>query len=55
VALRRSLDLPSEAPFILFAVARCAGWLAHALEQVESGSLIRPRARYLGRAPETIV
>ncbi|MCP4007611.1 MAG: helix-turn-helix domain-containing protein [bacterium] len=32
----------------LFAVARCAGWVAHVLEQYEAGFLIRPRARYRG-------
>lgn len=41
-------DLPSSAPLILFALARCSGWLAHALEQVETGHLIRPRANYVG-------
>ena len=51
-ALRDALDLPSEAPFALFAAARTAGWLAHAIEQVESGQLIRPRARYAGPSPE---
>lgn len=40
--------LPPRAPLILFALARCAGWLAHALEQVETGHLIRPRANYIG-------
>jgi citrate synthase len=51
VALRQALDLPAEAPFALFAVARTAGWLAHAMEQAASGQLIRPRARYVGTAP----
>jgi len=50
-ALRQSLQLPAEAPFALFAVARTAGWLAHAIEQVETGALIRPRARYVGVQP----
>lgn len=40
--------LPEDAPFALFAVARSAGWLAHAIEQNASGQLIRPRARYIG-------
>jgi citrate synthase len=52
VALTRSLGLPADAPFILFAVARCAGWLAHAQEQAAGGALIRPRARYLGPPPD---
>ncbi len=50
-ALRQSLRLPAEAPFALFAVARTAGWLAHAIEQIETGALIRPRARYVGVYP----
>jgi citrate synthase len=51
-ALSEDLGLPPDAPFVIIAVARCAGWLAHALEQASSGSLIRPRARYVGPAPE---
>lgn len=50
-ALTTRLDLPEDAAFLLFAVARCAGWLAHALEQVQTGQLIRPRARYIGPPP----
>jgi citrate synthase len=52
VALRQSLSLPAEAPLALFAAARSAGWLAHAIEQIETGALIRPRARYVGPTPE---
>lgn len=51
VALSETLNLPKDAPFALFAVARCAGWIAHAIEQVQTGGLIRPRARYAGVAP----
>ena len=51
VALRRSLGLPAEAPFALFALARTAGWLSHAIEQITTGALIRPRARYVGPLP----
>jgi citrate synthase len=42
--------LPDDAPFMLFAMGRCVGWLAHALEQVQASRLIRPRARYTGPA-----
>jgi citrate synthase len=46
--LTAACGLPHDAPFILFAVGRCAGWLAHALEQVQASRLIRPRASYTG-------
>jgi len=46
VGLRAALALPRGSAAGLFAVARCAGWVAHALEQYESGAPIRPRARY---------
>ena len=51
VALADRLGLPKDAPFALFATARCAGWIAHAIEQVQTGDLIRPRARYAGVRP----
>jgi citrate synthase len=35
----------------VFAVARTAGWIAHALEEYERDTPIRPRARYAGPAP----
>jgi citrate synthase len=47
-ALTKVQRLPPDAPLILFALGRCAGWLAHALEQVATGHPIRPRARYVG-------
>ena len=47
-ALAAACGLPAEAPFILFALGRCVGWLAHALEQVQANRPIRPRARYVG-------
>lgn len=50
-ALAKHLSLPDDAPFTLFAAARCAGWIAHAMEQSRTGRLIRPRARYNGLAP----
>lgn len=51
-AMSAAFDLPDNAPLVLFALARSVGWLAHAMEQVESGHLIRPRARYIGPAIE---
>lgn len=51
-ALAASADLPADAPVILFALARSVGWVAHVLEQRQTGSLIRPRARYVGPAIE---
>lgn len=51
VALARALNLPPDAPFLLFATARSAGWTAHAIEQLQTGRLIRPRARYVGETP----
>jgi citrate synthase len=50
-ALAAHLGLGEDAPFQIFAAARATGWLAHALEQNETGRLIRPRARYSGPAP----
>ena len=49
-AMTRSLHLPADAPFRLFALGRSVGWTAHAIEQVTSNRLIRPRARYDGPA-----
>jgi citrate synthase len=46
--MTRELGLIDEAPFVLFAIGRMAGWLAHAMEQRQTGRLIRPRARYIG-------
>lgn len=42
----------ADGALALFAAGRMAGWLAHALEQQETGGLIRPRANYAGAMPE---
>lgn len=47
-ALSEFYGLPDEAAFTIFAMGRLAGWIAHAIEQVQSGEIIRPRARYRG-------
>ncbi len=49
--MRRALDMPVGSETTLFAMARVAGWVAHASEQLETRRLIRPRARYTGPAP----
>ncbi|WP_286877340.1 citrate/2-methylcitrate synthase, partial [Delftia sp. 67-8] len=51
VALRRHLQLPPGSAFGLFALGRCAGWLAQALEQRATRQIIRPRAAYTGPRP----
>ncbi|TGK37432.1 citrate synthase [Leptospira gomenensis] len=47
----RTLKLPKGAGLALFAIGRCAGWIAHSMEQYASDRLIRPRARYVGILP----
>jgi citrate synthase len=47
----QTLELPSGAALALFALGRTVGWIGHAIEQYQSGSLIRPRARYVGEQP----
>ena len=54
MAASQALRLPPDAPFALFLVARCAGWIAHAIEQGQADTLIRPRARYVGPEPEML-
>jgi citrate synthase len=51
-AAATGLGLPRSAAIGLFIIGRAVGWMAHAIEQYESGILIRPRARYLGPRPE---
>ncbi len=48
VTLARTLGQPPGGAVALFALGRTVGWIGHAIEQYESGSLIRPRARYIG-------
>ncbi|MEM7274598.1 MAG: citrate synthase [Actinomycetota bacterium] len=44
--------MPSHAGEAMFAVARTAGWVAHAMEEYEEKPLrFRPKAQYLGPAP----
>ncbi|MGY8527542.1 citrate/2-methylcitrate synthase [Paracidovorax citrulli] len=43
--------LPDDAAFAMFATARSIGLLAHSLEQLGVGQVIRPRGRYVGVMP----
>ena len=43
-----AVGIPREAFTAVFAVSRCAGWLAHAMEQQKTGRMIRPISRYVG-------
>jgi citrate synthase len=51
-AIASAYELSADVALAIFAAGRMAGWLAHALEQQEGGSLIRPRASYVGRMPQ---
>jgi citrate synthase len=44
----QSMGIPVDLNLCLFAIARMAGWTAHALEQYADNRLIRPRAEYTG-------
>ena len=48
-AMELAFGWPEGAALSVFALARSAGWIAHANEQAVSAALIRPRARYIGR------
>lgn len=46
-----ALAIPRQAFTPIFAVARAAGWTAHAREQQRTGRLIRPSSSYVGAMP----
>jgi citrate synthase len=52
IAVSRALGLPAGAPLLLFALGRTIGLVGHAIEQYQAGTLIRPRAQYVGEMPE---
>jgi citrate synthase len=47
------LDIRTYTP--IFAMARVAGWAAHAIEQLDHNRLMRPRAIYVGVPPREVV
>ncbi len=52
--LLEALGVPRDAFTGVFAVARVAGWIAHALEQQAGGRLIRPQSDYIGPMPRAV-
>ncbi len=46
-----AIGLPRDAFTPVFAVSRCAAWLAHAMEQKQTGRMIRPASAYIGPVP----
>ena len=50
--LLEAVGIPRELFTATFAIGRCAGWLAHIVEQRRTGRLIRPAARYVGPMPD---
>lgn len=49
--LLEALGIPRALFSAVFAIGRCAGWLAHIEEQRRTGRLIRPAACYVGPVP----
>jgi citrate synthase len=43
-----AVGIPRNAFTAVFAITRSAGWIAHALEQQQTGRMIRPAAEYVG-------
>jgi citrate synthase len=46
--LLEAVGVPRDTFTPVFALARVAGWIAHALEQQKTGRMIRPASRYIG-------
>jgi citrate synthase len=53
VTLVNAIGLPRGTAMTLFALGRTIGWIGHVIEQYQSGTMIRPRARYTGLSPLT--
>jgi len=49
--LLEALGIPRDGFTPLFGAGRTAGWVAHAVEQVKTGRIIRPQSRYVGPWP----
>jgi citrate synthase len=46
------IGMPIDMFTPFFAASRMSGWTAHILEQYSNNRLIRPRAEYIGPAPD---
>lgn len=46
--VQHALGIPKEYFTCIFAMARCAGWIAHVIEQFRDNRLIRPSSNYIG-------
>lgn len=42
-----AIGIPRDAFTLVFAAGRSAGWLAHAMEQQQTGRMIRPTSSYV--------
>jgi citrate synthase len=49
VVLAIAMGLPNNTAGALFTLARTAGWVAHVREQRLAGTLLRPRAKFVGQ------
>jgi citrate synthase len=52
--LLEAVGVPRDGFTPVFALARAAGWIAHAREQQATGRMIRPTARYVGPLPDGV-
>jgi citrate synthase len=49
--LLEAVGVPRDAFTQVFAIARCGGWLANAMEQQKTGRMMRPASNYVGPRP----
>lgn len=54
VVMARAMGLPRQATAALFVLGRLAGWVAHVQEQRASGTLLRPRAKFVKPASASV-
>ncbi|MFN8445127.1 MAG: citrate synthase/methylcitrate synthase [Caldilineaceae bacterium] len=52
--LLHGLGMETELFTPTFAIARAGGWIAHCFEQLETGRLIRPQSKYVGKVMNSV-